>query len=321
MNPFKLDDHPPVGLLIGHMSRWLLADSPLLTAVSSRNNTSPHSVVITSRYSDRLLGVPAAAAARSEPEPSGSATHSMAEAVSDNESRKRASLLLSSSATPTCSATPSPPPTSTCRKGLEDRSFLRFSCVPSCWITSSSVVSSICPVIHSSQFSQERKHGASRSEASHSRERPNDHSQYPFPPLSKKSRKKLRSALRDPAFKDPLMQVIRVELQRAITDLHGNGTNLAPNQTVPKTLDAHQLAPVRKRKAPSLPSPRGPPHASRTSISSRRAPVGTAASTLPPAFHPNVEFVAQHGRTLVPRPDGGRFAVVSSTGPGAHSGD
>lgn len=33
----------------------------------------------------------------------------------------------------------------------------------------------------------------------------------------------LRSALRDPAFKDPLMQVIRVELQRAIEDLHGDG--------------------------------------------------------------------------------------------------
>jgi hypothetical protein len=34
----------------------------------------------------------------------------------------------------------------------------------------------------------------------------------------------LRSALRDPAFKDPLMQVIRLELQRAIEDLHRNGT-------------------------------------------------------------------------------------------------
>lgn len=34
----------------------------------------------------------------------------------------------------------------------------------------------------------------------------------------------LRSVLRDPAFKDPLMQVIRLELQRAIKDLHRNGT-------------------------------------------------------------------------------------------------
>lgn len=33
----------------------------------------------------------------------------------------------------------------------------------------------------------------------------------------------LRSALRDPAFKDPLMQVIQLELKRAIQDLHRNG--------------------------------------------------------------------------------------------------
>jgi hypothetical protein len=35
----------------------------------------------------------------------------------------------------------------------------------------------------------------------------------------------LRSALRDPAFKDPLMQVVRLELQRAIESLHRNGTS------------------------------------------------------------------------------------------------
>lgn len=39
----------------------------------------------------------------------------------------------------------------------------------------------------------------------------------------------LCAALKDPAFKDPLMQVIRLELQRAIEALHGNGT--APKRT------------------------------------------------------------------------------------------
>lgn len=38
----------------------------------------------------------------------------------------------------------------------------------------------------------------------------------------------LCSALRDPAFKDPLMQVIRLELQRAIKDLHRNGAAPRP---------------------------------------------------------------------------------------------
>jgi hypothetical protein len=33
----------------------------------------------------------------------------------------------------------------------------------------------------------------------------------------------LRTALRDPAFKEPLMEVIRLELQRAIQDLRQNG--------------------------------------------------------------------------------------------------
>jgi hypothetical protein len=36
--------------------------------------------------------------------------------------------------------------------------------------------------------------------------------------------------LRDPAFQDPLMQVIRLELQRAIEDLHSNGDK-PPSQT------------------------------------------------------------------------------------------
>lgn len=38
----------------------------------------------------------------------------------------------------------------------------------------------------------------------------------------------LRSALRDPAFKDPLMHIIRGELQRAIAELHRNGTKPRP---------------------------------------------------------------------------------------------
>lgn len=33
----------------------------------------------------------------------------------------------------------------------------------------------------------------------------------------------LRGALRDPAFKEPLMEVIRLELKQAIEELHKNG--------------------------------------------------------------------------------------------------
>jgi len=42
--------------------------------------------------------------------------------------------------------------------------------------------------------------------------------------IQEATEEELRTALPDPAFKDPLMQVVRVELQRAIEGLHRNGS-------------------------------------------------------------------------------------------------
>ena len=40
----------------------------------------------------------------------------------------------------------------------------------------------------------------------------------------------LRTAFKDPAFKDPLLEVIRLELQQAIEDLRQNGKQRSPRK-------------------------------------------------------------------------------------------
>jgi hypothetical protein len=40
----------------------------------------------------------------------------------------------------------------------------------------------------------------------------------------------LRAALREPAFKDPLMEIIRLELRQAIEDLRQNGRTRRPSR-------------------------------------------------------------------------------------------